>query len=168
MFQHVGPWEGIVYYTQSIAAMWAEKAVISTLIAGFVSLFGGDAVLIWLLIVMWLTDFAFGLAEAIRRGHFRCRVLTRGVLKFPTYCLYLLLVGVVNVSLSRALGLQLPILDLFVAYLVVTDAVSVMGHMIRLGMPVPLLLRRIVLRGQAGIERKVEAILKDAENDEEQ
>ena len=50
---------------------------------------------------MLVADFAFGLADAVRRRHFRCRMLAHGALKFPAYCLYLLIVGVVTLSVSQ-------------------------------------------------------------------
>ncbi|WP_304736859.1 phage holin family protein [uncultured Desulfovibrio sp.] len=168
MIHHVSPWEGIVYYSQNIASLWAEKAVFSTLITGFVSVFGGDALLIWFLCVMWFVDFLFGLMEALRRNRFRCRMLIRGVLKLPTYCLYLLLVGVVNMVITRSLGMEFPVLNLFIAYLVITDVVSIMGHMLHLGMPVPRLLRNIILKSQANIEHKVDQILDDDQEDRRQ
>ena len=125
--QPPAPLEGLAYYTQSLLAFWPEKAVIGSCVAGVVSLFGGAAYLLWMLGAMLVADFAFGLADAVRRRHFRCRMLAHGALKFPAYCLYLLIVGVVNASLSRSFGgFDMPLLNLFIAYLIITDAVSVM------------------------------------------
>ena len=73
--------EGLTYYTQSLLALWPEKAVIGSCVAGVVSLFGGDAYLLWMLGAMLVADFAFGLADAVRRRHFRCRMLAHGALK---------------------------------------------------------------------------------------
>ena len=115
--QPPAPLDGLAYYTQSLLALWPEKAVIGSCVAGVVSLFGGDAYLLWMLGAMLVADFAFGLADAVRRRHFRCRMLAHGALKFPAYCLYLLIVGVVNASLSRSFGgVDMPLLNLFIAY----------------------------------------------------
>lgn len=162
MIQHnVGPVDGLAYYTQSLLAWWPQKVAISAVVGGCTQFFGGDVVLVWMVCAMWAADFAFGLTEALRRGRFSCRLFGRGVLKLPTYCLYLALVGAVSVSLSRSMGISLPLLDMFCAYLLATDAVSVMGHMIRLGLPVPRTLRRVILRGQAKIKRSVETLFDD-------
>ena len=84
-------------------------------------------------------------------------MLAHGALKFPAYCLYLLIVGVVNASLSRSFGgFDMPLLNLFIAYLIITDAVSVIAHMQRLGIPVPDLLRRVLLRSKRKVERRVD------------
>ncbi|MFQ8734850.1 MAG: hypothetical protein ACLSAH_01195 [Bilophila wadsworthia] len=97
--QPPAPLEGLDYYTQSLLALWPEKAVIGSCVAGAVSLFGGDAYLLWMLGAMLVADFAFGLADAVRRRHFRCRMLAHGR-SSSGHCLYLLIVGVVNASLS--------------------------------------------------------------------
>ena len=149
MMQPPAPLEGLAYYTQSLLALWPEKAVIGSCVAG--------AYLLWMLGAMLVADFAFGLADAVRRRHFRCRMLAHGALKFPAYCLYLLIVGVVNASLSRSFGgFDMPLLNLFIAYLIITDAVSVIAHMQRLGIPVPDLLRRVLLRSKRKVERRVD------------
>ena len=154
--QHPAPFAGLDYYTQSLLALWPEKAVIGSFLAGAAALVGADAYLLWMLAGMLTADFAFGLADAVRRRHFRCRILAHGVLKFPAYCLYLLIVGTVNASLSRSFGIEMPLLNLFVAYLIITDAVSVMAHMQRLGIPVPELLRRLVVRSKRRVEQRVD------------
>ena len=57
--QPPAPMEGLAYYTQSLLALWPEKAVIGSCVAGVVSLFGGDAYLLWMLGAMLVADFAF-------------------------------------------------------------------------------------------------------------
>ena len=47
--QPPAPMEGLAYYTQSLLALWPEKAVIGSCVAGVVSLFGGDAYLLWMM-----------------------------------------------------------------------------------------------------------------------
>ena len=94
-----------------------------------------------------VADFAFGVADAARRRHFRCRMLWHGALKFLYYMAYIGIVDMVNASLSRSFGgVYMPFLNLFIVYLIITDAVSVIAHMQRLGIPVPDLLRRVLLR----------------------
>lgn len=160
MSLHVpSPWEGLSYYTQSIVVLWPEKAVISSFLTGIVALFGGDAFIMWLLLSVMCADFLLGFTDAARRKHIRCRAMGRGALKFVYYFSYIGLVGVVNVSLSRSFGIHVPLLDMFMSYLIITDTISVMAHMQRLGIPVPALLRRIVVRSRDKIERGVSETL---------
>ena len=111
----------------------------------------------WMLAVMMVADFAFGVADAARRRHFRCRMLWHGALKFLYYMAYIGIVDMVNASLSRSFGgVYMPFLNLFIVYLIITDAVSVIAHMQRLGIPVPDLLRRVLLRSKRKVERRVD------------
>lgn len=157
------PSEGIAYYTQSLVAMWPEKAAVSSFLTGVVALFDGDAFILWLLVGMMAADFLFGFADAARRRHIRCRTMGRGVLKFVYYMSYIGLVGVVNASLSRSFGIHVPLLNLFMSYLIITDTISVMAYMRRLGIPVPGLLLRIVARSRSRIERDVSKTLDGGE-----
>ena len=151
------PMEGLAYYTQSLLALWPDKALVGSCVAGVVSLFGGDVYLLWMLAVMMVADFAFGVADAARRRHFRCWMLWHGALKFLYYMAYIGIVDMVNASLSRSFGgVYMPFLNLFIVYLIITDAVSVIAHMQRLGIPVPDLLRRVLLRSKRKVERRVD------------
>lgn len=46
MMQPPAPLEGFAYYTQSLLALWPEKALVGSCVAGVVSLFGGDVYLL--------------------------------------------------------------------------------------------------------------------------
>ena len=82
MMQPPAPMEGLAYYTQSLLALWPEKAVIGSCVAGVVSLFGGDAYLLWMLGAMLVADFAFGLEMCIRdRLRVECATGAR-----PSFC----------------------------------------------------------------------------------
>ena len=60
MMQPPAPMEGLAYYTQSLLALWPEKAVIGSCVAGVVSLFGGDAYLLWMLAAMLVVNLPSG------------------------------------------------------------------------------------------------------------
>ena len=142
------------YYLHELFCSWQLKGVIAS-VAAF---FGTEEALFMWLIGMMCADLFFGLAEAFKRNRFSCRMLGRGILKFPCYCLYIVLVGAVDSSISLSIGMNNPLLELFVAYLIATDAVSVMGHMIRCGLPVPQKLRKIILHAQTRIDKEIETL----------
>lgn len=62
----------------------------------------------------------------------------------------------VDISLRRALGFALPVTDVFMAYLVLTDCASIIGHLVWLGVPVPPLLVVLVTGGRTRLEKTVE------------
>lgn len=152
MTDHMADW---IHYTQAIAASWHIKGAIAAVAAWFST----EPALLYMLVIMWCADLAFGLFEAFKRGNFSGRILKRGVIKIPAYCLYIGLVAAIDSSIEIALHMKLPLLEAFLAYMVAQEAISVMGHMIRLGLPVPAMVRRILYRGKHKIESQVDDLL---------
>lgn len=156
MIEHSAPHiQGFLYYLQALFVGWPIKTVFAS-IAAF---FGTEQILFIWLFVMLAADLGFGLVESIMRKRFSCKVLARGVVKIPAYCLYIFLVGAMDMTVEKAIHLNMPFLELFIAYLVSCDAVSVMGHAIRLGMPMPKRIRRVILHTQLKVEGQLNDIL---------
>jgi|GEM_PF-1399903 len=152
--EHLADWS---YYAQALVALWPVKAALAA-VAAWLSAEPG---LLYWLTSMWCADLAFGLFEAFRRGKFSCRMLKRGGMKIPAYCLCITLVAAVDACMEMAFGVSVPLLEGFLAYLVAQESVSVMGHMIRLGLPVPPMVRRILLHGKRTVEKKLDDVLDD-------
>ena len=150
----------------NLSELWAIKSSVSAFVTGACVAIGADVMLIWLLLLAMCVDFTLGVADAIHRRHFRCRALERGSLKLVYYCAYLGLVSIVNASLSRACCMELPLLNLFTAYLTLTEAVSITAHMQALGWPVPSLLLRVVSGSRKHIEKRVDDVMPDDEKPE--
>ena len=148
MTEHMADW---MHYTTALTALWPVKAGLAAVAAWFST----EPALLYWLAAMWCFDLGFGLIEAFKRGKFSCRILKRGIVKIPAYCFYILLVAAVDACMEAAFHMSLPILEAFLAYLVAQESVSVMGHMIRLGLPVPPMVRRILLHGKMKIEKQI-------------
>lgn len=159
MTEHIADW---TYYTQALAVSWHVKACLAAVAAWFST----EPALIYWLVALWCADLFFGLWEAFRRGRFSCRVFKRGALKIPAYCLYVVLVAAVDTCMELAFHMSLPVLEAFIAYLVAQESVSVMGHAMRLGFPVPRMVRRILVHGKRKVERQINDIL-DADGDKD-
>jgi len=140
------------YYLTELVQGWQFKGALAAVSA----FFGTEPVLFGWLIGLLALDLAFGLAESIKRKRFSCRKLGRGVLKIPCYCLYIILVGAVDSTVSTSLGWDTPLLELFVSYLVATDAISCMTHMVRLGLPVPERLRRLIVYARCRVDHEID------------
>ena len=154
MTEHLADWH---YYAQALVTLWPVKAALAA-VAAWLSTEPG---LLYWLVGMWAADLGFGLFEACRRGRFSCRMLKRGGLKLPAYCLCITLVAAVDACMEMAFGVSVPLLEGFLAYLVAQESVSVMGHMIRLGLPVPPIVRRILQHGKRTVEKKIDDVLDD-------
>ena len=158
MTEHLSDW---AHYTEALVTLWPAKAAIAVVAAWLAT----EPVLLYWLVSLWAADLAFGLFEAFKRQKFSCRMLKRGALKIPAYCLYVVLVAAVDACIEIAFHTALPVLEGFIAYLVAQESVSVMGHMIRLGLPVPPMVRRILLHGKHKIEKNIDNILDDKDGD---
>ena len=152
MTEHLADW---IHYTEALVTLWPAKAALAVVAAWLAT----EPALLYWLVSLWVADLAFGLFEAFKRQKFSCRLLKRGALKIPAYCLYVVLVAAVDACIELAFHTPLPILEGFIAYLVAQESVSVMGHMIRLGLPVPPMVRRILVHGKHKIEQKVDDLL---------
>ena len=152
MTDHMADW---IHYTQAIAASWHIK----TAIAAVAAWFSTEPALLYMIVIMWCADLAFGLGEAFKHGKFSGRILKRGVIKIPAYCLYIGLVAAIDASIEIAFHMALPLLEAFLAYMVAQEAISIMGHMIRLGLPVPAIVRKILLHGKNKVEQKIDVML---------
>ena len=159
MTEHLADWS---YYAQALVAMWPVKAAL----AAVATWFSTEPGLLYWLVAMLVVDLSFGLVEAFKRGKFSCRMLKRGGIKFPAYCLCITLVAAVDACMEMAFGVSVPLLEIFLAYLVAQESVSVMGHMVRLGLPVPPIVRRILLHGKHKVEKQLNNILDDKDDEE--
>lgn len=159
MTSFINPLEGLQNYTRSLSDMWQQKLAMGAIVTWLSEWIGADAALLGIMLLALCLDFALGVYVAVKRGKFRCYTLTRGVAKLPCYCFYLLVVDTAVYALTVSTGFELPLLNMFVAYLVLTDAASIIAHMRVLGLPMPKLLALIVNSSQHKIEHTVSSAL---------
>ena len=146
---------------QCISDFFAEKVIVSSAFTTAMTFIGADPVIFWLMLCLWAADFAFGTICALKRGTFQCRVAMWGVLKFVYYCMFIGIVGVINVILSRIMpafmGLdQMPLVNIMMGILAYTDAVSILESMKSLNIPVPPVLDRTMRKGKEILEGRLE------------
>lgn len=146
---------------ECIAEVIAEKVMVSSAITTALTFIGADPIIFWLMLLLWAVDFFFGTICALKRGAFHCRVAAWGVLKFAYYCMFIGIVGVMNVILSRIMpafmGLdQMPLVNIMMGILAYTDAVSIIEKMKFLNIPVPPVLDRCLKKGKEILEGKLE------------
>lgn len=140
-----------------LAAYWPDKLALGAVVTGLCAMLGMDAPLAYLCFGMLTLDMATRVAVHCKRDRPLCRGLKRGIPRYICYLLCILLAWAVQFAIERSLGARLPVVDLIMAYLVLTDCASVIGHLHYLGMPVPGVLKALVLGGRRGIERRVTA-----------
>ena len=144
-------------------AAWEIKAAAGTLFAGVCSILDIDEKMLTCVCIALAGDFLLGMLDAFKRGRFRCRAVAFGVTKIFWYGMFITIMALLNRSFGMAVGLRLPLLDLFVAYLVASDCVSMTGHLHSMGVSVPPLLTAIAYKIRKTAERKAKKIIDETE-----
>ena len=146
----------IHYYCDRLLELWPGKVALGTALAAVLTALGIDHVLFGVLLASVMGEMLTRIIVHCKRGKSLCRGLHHGLVRYSCYFFFLLMAVGVDISLRRALGFALPVTDVFMAYLVLTDCASIIGHMVWLGVPVPPLLVVLVTGGRTRLEKTVE------------
>lgn len=152
----------IWYIIQQACESWQGKVmlsailtVISQLAEQFSTAFGADTFLLCLLFILVAVDLTVALFVSIKERDFGVVFGTHGILKFPLYCLYLFLIGAITVSFEHSINIGLPLLNLFIAYLVATQVFIIVRNLEKLNVKIPPLLLFLV----HGLKEKMETTI---------
>lgn len=146
----------IHYYCDRLLELWPGKVALGTALAAVLTALGIDHVLFGVLLASVMGEMLTRIIVHCKRGKSLCRGLHHGLARYSCYFFFLLMAVGVDISLRRALGFALPVTDVFMAYLVLTDCASIIGHLVWLGVPVPPLLVVLVTGGRTRLEKTVE------------
>lgn len=148
--------------TASLAGLidsWQIKSSIAGIGVLYTSISGGDAFLLAAVYVLMVADIVFGLCEAIFLHSFSPYRLHRGVLKFLSYSIAIVLVMTISASINTSVGGNLHIQDFFMSYIIATEAISIIRHSVRLGLPVPQLLINMSHAAQERAEKMAQTVI---------
>lgn len=155
-------------FVEQLFAAWQEKFVLASVLAVSIQLleqfsttFDADSFLIVLLLSLVLIDCFLAIVNSIKRRTFTFGLAARAALKLPLFCLYLFLVGAIGISIEHSVKVGLPILNIFVAYLIATEAFVIIRYLYVLGVKIPPLLL-FLLRS---FKDRIEAVLKGSIGD---
>lgn len=145
------------YYSQQLLDMWPQKIALSGAISAVCGFFYADAILLWIWLGAVCADFFFGAVYGITtEGCLSCIKLRKGVAKIVAYLVYILIAGLAGVTLTRATGVPVPLLNLFIAYMTLTEFKSVLKNLELLGWKTPPLIDLIIHKSTSKIEKTVE------------
>lgn len=150
-------WLHAIHYScDRLLELWPGKVALGTALAAVLTALGIDHVLFGVLLASVMGEMLTRVIVHCKRGKSLCRGLHHGLVRYSCYFFFLLMAVGVDISLRRALGFALPVTDVFMAYLVLTDCASIIGHLVWLGVPVPPLLVVLVTGGRTRLEKTVE------------
>lgn len=141
-------------------------ATVMEAIEQFGSSFGADVLLLLFLFGTVFLDVILNFVGMIKIRQITAGNIVEGILKLPLYCLYLFLVGVISISLQHSIQIALPIMNVFVAYLVTSEAFSIILRLREMGVKVPALLVTLVTEIRQKVEERFDKKVQAVQNDD--
>lgn len=149
--------DNFLHYTNGLFNNFAGKlcSVIFVLFGFHVAGIHGDIILFSLLIKLMVADFIMGIIRALKTKTWDYHLLIRGICKFPLYALYIFIIACVDQLIYKSTGLDDGwCVKLFLAYLIVCEAYSIIRSLGKMGVKVPYLLEYLSGRLKSIIEHK--------------
>ena len=153
------------YYFSQVWAGWSFRVAVSVAAGFYAGRLGGDLVLFLIFCFMMAVDLLFGTCLAFKRRRFYRRKFGQWVVKALTHFAVIVIVGFAAQSILGPLGINFPLLDLFLGLLICTEALSILKNMQRLGLPVPKIATRLIADIQDQAEQKAKDFFSRPEND---
>jgi toxin secretion/phage lysis holin len=150
-------------YLREMAAHFPEKLTLSGL-AGFIgALMGGTGAAVNVLVMLMTVDFVLGFWRACRLQAVSASKLKAGCLKYVFYGLSIIVMAGVDFVVGQNVPVKLPLRDLFVAYLCISEGLSALEHLAFFGVPVPSKLRSALREYRDTICPPVKAVAKESD-----
>lgn len=149
--------QDIVRCAESALILWEHKLTLGLFLGWSSAFFGITEQLFICISLLMLSDLCLGVLSAMKLKNFNYTMLKRGFLKFVAYFLSMFLINIVDVWASAAVGTDLPLQDVYLSYLVITEVLSIMTNCSNLGLQFPALVERII----RGYKQKVEDLVEE-------
>lgn len=143
---------------ENLEQWFAQKLAFGAAVSAICVALGVDLLLFYVLLGALTGETIARAAVACRRNRGLCRGLQRGIMRYICYGIFLLIAVALQVAFKRSLGLAIPVADIFMCYLILTDCSSILGHLHALGVPIPKALRFMVVESRHKMEHTIEHI----------
>lgn len=145
----------IQYYLEQLMFGMGFKAIISAILLFFTDFLYGDTVVLGIYFAVVAIDLALGLARACLYGVFRYKILLHWVYKVFTHIFLVVLLGLVCHSMHNTVGLILPVVNWLLLCCTITETVSIIYNLKRLGCPVPAIVDKVLTVIRKNAARKI-------------
>lgn len=159
--------ESAVAMLTGLAQEWQGKMALGAIVTSICELMHIDEVLLYICFFMLTADMISRTIVLTKRDRSMCRGLKRAIPRYCFYLLFIILAWTVQFAVFRSLNVDIPVTNLVIAYLILTDCASVIGHLVYLGVPVPALIKTIVVGSKKKVEKTAKTALDIDENEEE-
>lgn len=128
--------QDLVNYLQEMGSNTDIKSIFSVFAACAAAIFGGSIPLVYALTALWALDFILGFKRAWDAGTISGRKFRAGAMKIVLYVMTVVVMGLAEYSMG-SLGAYLPLRNITIAYLCMTEALSCLEHLSFFGVPIP-------------------------------
>lgn len=132
-----------------------------------ICLFAGiDVGLLWICFATLTLDIVTRIICIHISGRPMCRKLQQSLPRYIFYLVFVSLGCTAQYTADHALPIHVPFGDLTLSFLIFADLSSIVGHLVYMGVPVPRIVRKMVIGGRRKIEKTVSDAV-DTEKDNE-
>lgn len=139
--------------------------VIFEMIEQFAHTFSADIALLLLLLGVTFLGIGLHFVVLLKTADFRTSAIIEGIFRLPLYCLYLFLVGSIGISVEHSIQVALPILNLFISYMIASEIFSIVSSLRKLGVKVPTLLVFLATDLRNKVENKIGSKMQENQKD---
>ena len=121
-----------------------------------ICLFAGiDVGLLWICFATLTIDIVTRIICIHISGRPMCRKLQQSLPRYIFYLIFVSLGCTAQYTADHALPIHVPFGDLTLSFLIFADLSSIVGHLVYMGVPVPRIVRKMVVGGRRRIEKTV-------------
>lgn len=155
----------------SLTEAWEYRLVVSGIIASVCTVFGMSERLVYCMFATLTADMVLRFVVLVKlhviNNHIQiCVGLKRGMPRYIQYCTFIVMAWAAQLSINQAVGINLPVIDCMMAYLVFQDLSSITGSLHALGWRIPGILEKVIRRGRRQIDRRIDEHFPDERNQE--
>lgn len=167
-------WElrGLTEHLRQLFSGWEIKAAIGIVLAylcnafnWYSTFFGGNAVLLWLLVILAAVDILLGVTQAMITGWFTPKAAYKIVHKIIIFSLYVAISSVGCLILRLSIGYGVGLLDALIGSLAGAELLSIVKNLEKMGIVLPYPLPELAHAVYKKIGRHTAKEIKDLNNE---
>ena len=135
----------IQYYLEQLMFGMGLKSIIAAVLLFFTEFLYGNTVVLSIYFVMVAIDLILGLTRACLYGAFQYKILLHWMYKVITHVFLVVVLGLLCTSMYHTTGLTFSIVNWLLFCCTITETVSIIYNLKRLGCPVPFFMDKVMV-----------------------
>lgn len=148
-------------YIHSMIENYELKSFIAFMMTYLSTFFGVNWWIIQMLFILIFCDFVMGFIAGVKtKGQISLAKMHHGILKFLAYAVTIVMVLYMEEMVKFSVHLEIPLLALYATYQCVTEMSSIAKHLLILGLPLPQLFVKLLVKSRDKIDDTIDDALK--------